>query len=236
VEKKSVFQGAGGESTDHLVVVNGLDLNRAYRFRIILTTAHNADDAEKLASQWLGLLPAEIDEDMPMDLPAGNTGLTWADGVTLQSLGLARTGGFIVVTWQTDSLSSGWLEVEALEEMGLAEMLPDERSEIQSATTVFSEKDHTDMRDPEDIAIDICYSCHLTGAMNSHPVRLRTTSSSTRIPDDLPTVDGLLTCVTCHHPHSSDGKALTRKRVVTKLCIACHFQFNRYSLDDIGSE
>ena len=231
--KRVRFQGAGEETTDHLVVANGLDLDRAYRFRIISASTLNSDTGEEPSSKWMGLLPAEVHQDMPMDLPVRNTGLTAADGVTVQSLRLGRTGGFIVVTWQTDSLSSGWLEVEALEEVGLADMPQSEGNDIESVTKIFSEEDHTDMRDPMDITIDVCYSCHLTSTLSSsHPIGIYSRSSSTRIPDDLPTVDGLLTCVTCHHPHSSDGKALTRKRVVTELCIACHFKFNRYSLDD----
>ena len=85
------------------------------------------------------------------------------------------------------------------------------------------------MRDPEDLAISVCYQCHSESTLGtSHPVRLYG-GRDVRIPEELPTVDGMLTCVTCHDPHGAPGKMLVRETIKTKLCVACHYKYKNSS-------
>ncbi|MBI5235713.1 MAG: hypothetical protein HY886_05640 [Deltaproteobacteria bacterium] len=69
--------------------------------------------------------------------------------------------------------------------------------------------------------IDVCVKCHSQGA--SHPVGVRSKGPNTRIPPDLPTIEGgMMTCVTCHNPHGGDKEHLGRMDVKKDLCEACH--------------
>lgn len=93
------------------------------------------------------------------------------------------------------------------------------------------EEEHPRLRDPEDVAIDVCFSCHPVRDLGtSHPVRIYSNGTDTRTPDDLPTVKGgMITCATCHGPHGAAGKQLVREEIKTKLCVACHFGFRGLS-------
>lgn len=69
--------------------------------------------------------------------------------------------------------------------------------------------------------IDVCVKCHSQGA--SHPVGVRSKGPNTRIPPELPTIEGgMMTCVTCHDPHGGDKEHLGRMDVKKDLCEACH--------------
>lgn len=69
--------------------------------------------------------------------------------------------------------------------------------------------------------IDVCVKCHSQGA--SHPVGVRSKGPNTRIPQELPTIEGgMMTCVTCHDPHGGDKEHFGRMDVKKDLCEACH--------------
>lgn len=83
----------------------------------------------------------------------------------------------------------------------------------------------------------MCYSCHkaeekggkffLPG--HSHPINV-VPSSNTQIPKKLGTtyVEGVgrvITCVSCHDPHSSNPKFLKIKNDRDALCKACHVKY-----------
>ncbi|MBA4366220.1 MAG: hypothetical protein C0403_01090 [Desulfobacterium sp.] len=85
---------------------------------------------------------------------------------------------------------------------------------------------HPQMNDPEAASIDACYSCHTLESLGTtHSIRVYS-GNNTKIPSDLPTVKGgMITCVTCHHPHGGEAKYFVRKIITTKLCISCHYSF-----------
>lgn len=73
-----------------------------------------------------------------------------------------------------------------------------------------------------------CGTCHSFDAMLSHPVDI---TPSMAVPDDLPLIDGRLTCITCHDNSSaaahrsarSGGSALLRRDMEGEsFCTACH--------------
>ena len=69
--------------------------------------------------------------------------------------------------------------------------------------------------------IDACVKCHSEGA--SHPVRIRSNGPKTKIPSELPTIEGgMITCVTCHYPHGGNKKHFARLDFEKELCIKCH--------------
>lgn len=83
----------------------------------------------------------------------------------------------------------------------------------------------------------MCYSCHkaeekggkffLPG--HSHPINV-VPSADTKIPKKLGTtyVEGVgrvITCVSCHDPHSSNPKFLKIKNDQDALCKACHVSY-----------
>lgn len=68
--------------------------------------------------------------------------------------------------------------------------------------------------------IDTCMRCHPQGI--SHPVGVRS-RGDVQIPPGLPTIEGgLMTCTTCHYPHSSNTAHLVRLDPQKDLCNACH--------------
>ncbi|MBI5903600.1 MAG: hypothetical protein HZB84_08985, partial [Deltaproteobacteria bacterium] len=68
--------------------------------------------------------------------------------------------------------------------------------------------------------IDTCIRCHPQGI--SHPVGVRS-RGDVQIPPGLPTIEGgLMTCTTCHYPHSSNTAYLVRLDPQKDLCDACH--------------
>ena len=69
--------------------------------------------------------------------------------------------------------------------------------------------------------IDACVKCHSQGA--SHPVGIRSMGPKTKIPSELPTIEGgMITCVTCHYPHGGNKKHFARLDSERDLCIKCH--------------
>ncbi|MBI3754387.1 MAG: hypothetical protein HY266_10180 [Deltaproteobacteria bacterium] len=69
--------------------------------------------------------------------------------------------------------------------------------------------------------IDACVKCHAQGI--SHPVGIRSNGPKTKIPAELPTIEGgVITCVTCHYPHGGNKKYFARLDFERDLCLACH--------------
>ena len=222
LETRTVVKSTG-ENIDHLVSLKNLVMGANYKFRIVLRNVNTSQKDVKLVSKWENFIPDTITEACdnwaPLELDevriiyrseAGSS--QQATKNKIRSLSLCRLGNtLILISWQTDLPCEGWIEVEGLEQ--------------KKNLAVMSEKEkHPLMNDPEQISIDMCYSCH--NAMGtSHPVRIYS-GQKTQIPPDLPTVkNGMITCVTCHFPHSSANKQLIRQKITTKVCIACHFVF-----------
>jgi predicted CXXCH cytochrome family protein len=60
----------------------------------------------------------------------------------------------------------------------------------------------------------VCQLCHIPH--NDHAILTRPTT----VEPSLPLTDGLMTCVTCHDPHSPEPLQL--RLPATRLCLACH--------------
>ncbi|MBI5599487.1 MAG: fibronectin type III domain-containing protein [Deltaproteobacteria bacterium] len=69
--------------------------------------------------------------------------------------------------------------------------------------------------------IDVCVECHQQGA--SHPVGISANTKKTRVPPNLPTLEGgIITCVTCHYPHGGEKKHFARLDFERGICVECH--------------
>lgn len=223
--KLQSFSTASSPSFDHLVSLPSLLLNAEYRFRIVDSTMAKNSGGEVHTSLWLGLRPSEVSAlgsaqqlDFNSDQLADSSNL-------ISSASLYRSGETIFVAWKTNELLYGWIELQELEGVDLNETTPG----TQNAGTTSTATGHPPMRDPEDLSIKACYQCHPESSLGtSHPVRLYG-GRDVRIPEELPTVDGMLTCVTCHDPHGASGKMLVRETIKTKLCVACHYKYKNSS-------
>jgi len=214
---------SAGENIDHLVSLKNLVMEANYKFRIVLRNVNTSQEDVKLVSKWKNFIPATVSEACdswaPPELDEVRMIYRIEDGSSrdatknkIRSLSLCRLGNtLIVINWQTDLPCKGRIEVEGIEQK-------------KNLTAMLEKEKHPLMNDPEQISINTCSSCHNFSG-TSHPVRIYS-GQKTQIPPDLPTVKGgMLTCVTCHFPHSSANKQLIRKKVKTKLCISCHVSF-----------
>ncbi len=217
------FPDQGGARLDHLVGLPFLNMNSAYRFRIVLSRqGPDTKTGEDEAGLWLGLLPDEMG-DAKSD---GRRDISPAESPALRDLvqktSVYRDGETVFIAWQTTLPVWGWVELQALEGISLDGEKP-QGGKLHPATK------HPPLRSPEDLAIGSCYSCHPESTLGaSHPVRLYG-GKDVHIPKELPTVEGMLTCVTCHAPHGSTAKNLVRETVKTKLCVACHYKYKNSS-------
>ena len=228
--KREVYQSSAAKAVDHVVVLRGLDFNTVYRFRLVLSETGTKNDKDNIMSSWFGLAPAEIAELGSNVLPTRITDLTGMPGDMVRSLTLYRLKDSVLfIDWQTGAPSLSWLELEETEGIDLGAMVETVGREAEppaAAPVIVTDADHPQLRDPEELTIDVCYSCHpgIRGVA-SHPVRIYATGD-TRIPDDLQTIkDGMITCATCHNPHGGEGKKLVREVIKTKLCVTCHYLF-----------
>ena len=200
-----------GPGLDHLVSVSGLEQDTAYRFRMVNGTQSGEP---VMTSAWFGLQPVDLNGTGSVLITEGLDG----SGIDIATISLASNTA-VIISWQTPEPLYGWVDVQLLEGD-----LSDDEPETADADGA-----HPPLRDPEDLAIEACYECHPRSTLGtSHPVRLYS-RGDVQIPDDLPTVDGMLTCVTCHDPHAAQGKMLVREVIKTKLCVTCHIKFKNSS-------
>lgn len=223
--KRLVFSGSDRARRQHRVRLSGLTTGQAYRFRLVV--AHEkeaAGNGSALESLWLGLAPRELTAERRF-IRAGLTSPinTFMEELTLQ----APSPDVVEVAWQTSIPLLSRVEVQQLSGPDFTE----ESSAAAPTGEGSAQADHPQLRSPEELAIDACYQCHPQATLGaSHPVRLYSSGTETRIPDELPTVNGMLTCVTCHDSHGAPGKNLVRHAVKTRLCVACHYKFKNRSL------
>jgi len=217
--KRQVMVSAASRATDHRIIFDDLEPDATYRFRVVVSDQAWRDARGGAASQWLGLRLAEVPDGDANSLVIPLPGIA-AAGEVSGAATLSRLGeSTLLIRWQTDRPLFGWLELETMESI-----FPQGGAGSEPVATA---ETHPPLRDPEEAAIDVCYSCHPAPSIGtSHPVRVYAQGGEIRIPDDLPTVrDGMITCVTCHDPHGADGKHLVRETIKTKLCVACHYRF-----------
>ncbi|MDT8405436.1 cytochrome c3 family protein [Sulfuriflexus sp.] len=224
--KIQIYTGATGPVFEQLVKIPFPDISTSYRFRIVVSPLTANVGGEVHQSLWLGLQPEELgDSGLAGQVDVSN-GLVAPVNEVINTASLYRNDNTVFIAWETPQLFYGWVELQELEGLSLTDLSATETESLQ--LTVDSGQ-HPPLRDPEDLAINACYQCHPESTLGtSHPVRLYS-GWDVRIPDDLPTVDGMLTCVTCHDPHGSEGKMLVRETIKTKLCVACHFKFKNSS-------
>jgi predicted CXXCH cytochrome family protein len=222
--KPQLFSSQVDASFDHLVGLSGLAAETAYRFRIQLRFASAALDDNDLNGQWIGLRPSELSDNITVPLPV-DTLILGGDAGLIKTASLYWDGSTVFVTLQTSQLVTTQIEVQDLDGLSLnAEQITSSESESVSA-----QEQHPPMKSAEALAIEACYQCHSEADLGtSHPVRLYG-GKDVHIPNELPTVDGMLTCITCHNPHGSEGEMLVREMIKTKLCVTCHYKFKNSS-------
>jgi len=224
--KVQAFQGSSGPAFDQTISMSTLDMNTAYRFRLAVSAMSENSGGEVYKSLWLGLRPDDIEGLNVAGQLNLNVGLVAPVSDYINTASLSRDGGTVFVAWETALPLYGWVELQELEGLSLTNLSPAEDERVKLMTAV---EEHPPLIDPEYLAINACYQCHPVSALGtSHPVRLYS-GRDVRIPPELPTVDGMLTCVTCHNPHGSEGKMLVRETIKTKLCVACHYKFKNSS-------
>lgn len=224
--KRQVFKGPVDLTGGQRFVLSGLQAAARYRFRVVSEDAAAPANQARTITPWLGLLPQEV-------LSGGQ--------IDCQTLSLSRAAdGEVQVAWHGAAGVRGWVEVEEFGKGGMepaADLAQPAGAPTVAAGAATKEPGggHPLMRSPAETAIEVCYSCHPQSALGtSHPVRIYSHGEDTRIPDELPTVEnGMITCVTCHNPHAAVGKQLVREKVETKLCVACHINFQGSSLSTI---
>ncbi|MFO7983655.1 MAG: cytochrome c3 family protein, partial [Desulfuromonadales bacterium] len=227
--KSRFFSTEAGLALDHRVGLPIEDPNAAYRFRIVVSSSPFEARGDSYASLWMGLQPGsneDFDRAGQLDLDAG---LAAPLGQFVDTALLFRAGGGYEVFWETYQPLYGRVELQEIE--GMAAGDPSSSTNGETTLAEADEEQHPELRTPEELAIDACYECHPKSTLGtSHPVRLYGgRDRDVRIPEELPTVDGMLTCVTCHEPHGAEGKKLIRETVKTKLCVACHYKFKNTS-------
>jgi len=221
--KTQLFSGQTGVAREHLVSLPGLEMEAAFRFRIVTSTAEPSS-AEQETGLWLGLRPEDVTDfsvAQPFEISRQHfTSLPALSG----PVSIYRSGNTVFVSWTTDQLLSSWIELQELE--GVNANVLAESAEPGAGTAA---NQHPTLAEPAELAIKACYQCHPESTLGtSHPVRLYG-GRDVRIPDTLPTVNGMLTCVTCHNPHGSQGKKLVREIIKTKLCVTCHYTYKNSS-------
>ena len=227
--KQFIYPASADKTMEHMVDLGNLTPAKQYRFRIILSETEEAAGGETMVSSWFGLAPREVlaaGRDESISCVAGWSALP---AEMLSTPGISCPAGTrICVSWQTGRPLFARLQ---LQEMGsisawqLSGSVADgtETPDIEELTP---EELHDLLREPLDLAIDACYTCHPPSELGaSHPLRSYVTGQDIKISPDLPTIDGMMTCVTCHDPHGSIGKQLIREEIKTRLCVACHYKF-----------
>lgn len=201
----------------HLVSLSGLKSSTTYRFRLRVAEESSKPLAGTL---WLGLRSSEIPIIGKERELSVTEGLDPAEAYIKNLVIRIINTNTAVLSWQTLQPVYSWVELQELssqEQTAIAEK------------ELLDQRVHPPLRDPKDLSISSCYQCHPESTLGtSHPVRLYG-GQDVRIPEELPTVDGMLTCVTCHDPHGAPGKMLVRETIKTKLCVACHYKFKNSS-------
>lgn len=224
--KVQLYSADSGEVFDHQVSIPQLEMNTAYRFRIVVSTSAKEAGGKVYRQPWLGLRPTEVINLGDRQQIDFGPELSISVSKFIKTAFLFRDGNKVSIFWESTQPFYGWVEVQELEGLTLTDLTT--TAAVETPQTVDSEQ-HPPLRTPEELAIDACYQCHPESTLGtSHPVRLYG-GQDVSIPDDLPTVDGMLTCVTCHNPHGSAGKMLVREVIKTKLCVACHYKYKNSS-------
>lgn len=229
--KTLVFNSNEGLQAAHVAALTGLPDSKAYRFRIVMSNSQKPGAGTQQMSTWLGLVPARV-QNISSSAEQLIDGAGFAGG-SLLSASIQRMGKTVWVRWQSRTPNFGWVEAQEIEGVSLQQLNvnPGTGKIGGKATGSQVQEAHPLLVSSEYATIDLCYTCHPQSSMGtSHPVRIYAKGNETRIPESLPTgTGGMLTCVTCHEPHGGKGKNLVRDLITTRLCVACHYTFNRSS-------
>ena len=213
--KQQVF-GKEIRTTEHLVSLRNLNPENGYRFRLQIA---EVQASPLFTSLWLGLRPTEL---LPPEIReiSLNGKMTGNNNPSISSLNITSIAAdTLLISWETRQPLFSWLELQELD--GVEFTVAGNGEAVKPG--------HPQLRERSEQAINACYQCHPESTLGtSHPVRLYG-GRDVRIPEELPTVDGMLTCVTCHDPHGAPGKMLVREEIKTKLCITCHYKYKNSS-------
>lgn len=199
----------------HSVNIYELEGGRGYHFRVVSRDIFgNEAVSEDLAFNTAKAQPLPSDIEKKGADQADNRGLGLAVN-RVETFLLNSDLGLYLETTEPSSVTVEYLKVE--------EPSPEEEPQVRAVTS--SEDDHPELRDGKALTIDACYQheCHPPEDLGvSHPVGIGA-SEKTKVPDDLPTLEGgVLTCVTCHFPHGGSKRYFARKEITRDICISCH--------------
>jgi predicted CXXCH cytochrome family protein len=112
--KLQSFSAQTGSVNDHLISLQGLDSETAYRFRILLSPVDKTTGGDVAASLWIGLRPKEVADLSSAKQLEINDELS----ASLTALGgpvsLYRSGNTIFISWATTQPLFGWVELQQL--------------------------------------------------------------------------------------------------------------------------
>ena len=223
--KLFTFKEAEPAGFEHSAILAGLASDFSYRFRFVNDGSSTGDAALVERGPWIFLRPAEFAGQFGSGPLVLDVDIAPSLQNLLSSLRLTGDKGTIQVNWRTGRPVKSWIELQEEDGLDLSGLDP-----ASAVAMKFPESTvHPALRSPKDLAIDACYQCHPESSLGtSHPVGLYG-GVDVRIPEEIPTVDGMLTCVSCHDPHGAPGEKLVRETIKTKLCVACHYRYKNSS-------
>lgn len=224
--KSMIYSNEAVRTLDPVARLPGLEVGTTYRFRFAVSPTPQLDSETARKSLWIVLRPDELDKSNPSITSDGELKLAVSGLEVIKSATLTCNDKLVSVSWPKITPLYSWVEIQRMEGVSIENSPAALEASIQEGATADG---HPMLIGKEDLSINACYRCHPESTLGtSHPVRLYG-GHDVRIPDDLPTVDGMLTCVTCHDPHGAAGKMLVREAIKTKLCVACHFKYKNRS-------
>ena len=223
--RRYVIPAGSEKDTDHLAVLEGLSQTRNYRIRFFLNKEAPGQEKGATRSPWLGLAPGEVSRCViqePHTMVSDVADKT--AGMVSQLILFGSEPTSIFVAWQTPEEGYSWVELQELPDRD-QDGLTDSRHPVTLAARAGG-KGHPRLKDPHDLTITICFSCHPQSSLGAtHPIGVQALAGSSEIPDDLPTAaDHTMTCITCHGPHGGSCRSLVRDKVENELCGACHLK------------
>lgn len=210
----------------HEVVLYGLKVDQTYQFSVVSTD---------LFGRSKTFNPMEFSTSGPYLAPLPNNSVAQPEQEHGGEIGMTdrfeRLGSSYLIGLIFDQPaavyvgSSGAIRQQSVTVENITPKAPPANNTAANiTTTAASEEDaaHVGLSSEDVSAMEACRPCHENQDTATHPVNVYPKPGMT-IPPEYPTLpDGRITCSTCHKPHSSDYRYLTRKQSKRELCIGCH--------------
>ncbi len=199
----------------HEITLSGLEQGKGYHYRVI------SQDIRRNQS---------ISEDFVFNTSKIFPGFSANTRKTVQGakLALKRSDLFVLGTElglhiETTKPATVTVEYIKVKDADISRLLSDSGQDDSSSGE--KRKLHKPgFRVGKELCIDLCYECHPPDVLGvSHPVGVSPKGGGTKVPEDLPMLEGaIITCVTCHNGHGGNLRYFARKRVSREICNSCH--------------